>query len=116
MHTALIAFDSAQLNTILQKMMDAFGFKTITTQKMSDVWDFFKENQSGLILTDWVLDKQETLPLLSQLLPEQHVIFVSAEKTPQKVLFALQSGVSEYIMKPFDNDILQSKLSMIGLL
>lgn len=116
MHTALIAFDSAQLNTILQKMLDAFGFQTITVQTTEEISQFLKENKSGLILTDWTLEQKQTLPLFTELLPEQHVILVSAEKTPQKVLLALQSGVSEYIMKPFDNDILQSKLSMIGLL
>ena len=116
MHTALIAFDSDQLNTILQKMLDAFGFQTVTTQSIEELSLFFKENKSGLVLTDWTLEKKQTLPLFSELLPEQRVLFVSAEKTPEKVILALQSGICEYIMKPFDNDILQSKLSMIGLL
>jgi two-component system chemotaxis response regulator CheY len=33
-----------------------------------------------------------------------------------KIMEAMSSGANEYIMKPFDGDIIQSKFAQVGLL
>jgi two-component system chemotaxis response regulator CheY len=44
------------------------------------------------------------------------VVFCAAENDPVKIAEALDAGANEYIMKPFDGDIVASKFAMAGLL
>jgi len=44
------------------------------------------------------------------------VIFCSVENDLGKIRQALEDGADEYIMKPFDSDIVASKLAMAGVL
>jgi two-component system chemotaxis response regulator CheY len=44
------------------------------------------------------------------------VIFCSVENDLDRVREALAAGADEYIMKPFDGDIVASKLTMAGAL
>ena len=43
------------------------------------------------------------------------VLFCSVETAPAMIRQALDAGASEFIMKPFDGEILASKLALAGL-
>jgi len=47
---------------------------------------------------------------------EARVIFCSVENDLDRIREALDEGASEYIMKPFDGDIVASKLALAGVL
>jgi two-component system chemotaxis response regulator CheY len=44
------------------------------------------------------------------------VIFCSGETEIERIREALEAGADEYIMKPFDSEIIESKLTQVGLL
>ena len=44
------------------------------------------------------------------------VIFCTAERSVERITEALQNGANEYIMKPFDSDIIESKFQLAGLI
>ncbi|NDC56188.1 MAG: response regulator, partial [Alphaproteobacteria bacterium] len=73
------------------------------------------------ILLDWnmpVMTGIEFLPKLREL-PEGGtpcVIFCTTENDMSHIQQAIGAGANEYIMKPFDNDIIQGKLVQLGLL
>ena len=116
MQTAIIAFDSKQLSLILSKMMNNFGFETITVENTEQLRLIILKQEPALLLADWTLDEQSMLSFLSRLEKKPKTILISKESRPEKIVKALDVNIDEYIIKPFDNDILQSKLSMIGLL
>lgn len=116
MQTAVIAFDSKQLNTILTKMLACVGFETIIAENTEQLRLILQKQKPSLLLSDWTLASDDIATFLSKQENLPKVIFVSKENHPEKIAKALQIGVDEYIIKPFDNDILQSKLSMVGLL
>ena len=43
------------------------------------------------------------------------VVFCTVEADPARIAEALDSGASEYIMKPFDGDIITAKFAEVGL-
>ena len=43
------------------------------------------------------------------------VIFCTTENDMDHITEALSNGANEYIMKPFDTDIIEAKLSEVGL-
>ena len=116
MQTAIIAFDSKQLNLILTKMLGCFGFETIIAENTEQLRLALAKENPSVVLTDWSLSGDNVLNFLSKQEKLPKVIFISKENNPEKIADALNIGIDEYIIKPFDNDILQSKLSMVGLL
>ena len=116
MQTALIAFDSKQLSAIMEKMLDDLGFECLTAKTLEEVSEILSRENPSVLFLDWTLNNQSVSDFLSKLSEKPVVIFVSKEKDIKKIQKALDLGVNEYIMKPFDNDILQSKLSLAELL
>ncbi len=47
---------------------------------------------------------------------EPAVVFCSAENTAERIREALDAGADEYIMKPFDGEIVVAKFVEAGLL
>ena len=73
------------------------------------------------ILLDWNmpnLDGLGFLDLLRKMDGGQRpiVVFCTSENSLDKIACALKSGANEYIMKPFDSEIIQSKLQQVGLI
>ncbi|MBO5997060.1 MAG: response regulator [Alphaproteobacteria bacterium] len=116
MQTAVIAFDSNQLSIIMEKMLEDFGFKCFFAHTTKEIPEVVMDKRPLVLFTDWTLNEQDVIPVLPNLIPKPVLIFVSQEKDPKKIKEALDAGINEYIMKPFDNDILQSKLSLAGVL
>ena len=73
-----------------------------------------------LILLDWNMPVMSGLEFLTRLRKtprgdEPQVVFCTTENTRDKIITALEAGATEYIMKPFDQDIIRTKLEQIGM-
>jgi two-component system chemotaxis response regulator CheY len=73
------------------------------------------------ILLDWNMPVMSGIDFLRQLRQESGgkrpiVVFCTTENDADHITEALRAGADEYIMKPFDGDILQSKFSEVGLI
>ena len=44
------------------------------------------------------------------------MIFCTTENEMTKIIEAMQAGANEYVMKPFDDDIIKGKFEQLGLL
>jgi two-component system chemotaxis response regulator CheY len=44
------------------------------------------------------------------------VVFCTTENDMEHIKTAMQAGANEYIMKPFDSDIIESKFVQVGLI
>jgi two-component system chemotaxis response regulator CheY len=47
--------------------------------------------------------------------PPPKIIFCTAERDPRCIARAIEAGAHEYLIKPFDRDILAAKLEKLGL-
>ncbi len=73
------------------------------------------------ILLDWNMPVMDGLEFLTELrrLPgglRPKVVFCTTENNIAHIARAIQAGADEYIMKPFDRQIVQSKFEEIGLI
>jgi two-component system chemotaxis response regulator CheY len=75
----------------------------------------------GLILLDWNMPEMNGMQLLDTLeakvksAPRPRIIVVSTECEMEKIVEAMERGADEYIMKPFSKEILEEKLSILGI-
>ena len=73
------------------------------------------------VLLDWAMPVMDGVEFVRRLRQEPGgegpiVVFCSGENDPERIGFALDAGADEYIMKPFDGDIVEAKFSQAGLL
>ncbi len=74
-----------------------------------------------MILLDWNMPNMNGLEFLVELrsMPggdKSQVVFCTTENDMSHIQKAMQAGANEYIMKPFDSDIISTKLVQIGLI
>jgi two-component system, chemotaxis family, chemotaxis protein CheY len=72
------------------------------------------------ILLDWNMPVMNGIEFLKVLRKEKKgsdpiVVFCTTENDLKHITEAMQAGANEYIMKPFDREILESKFSEVGL-
>ena len=80
-----------------------------------------KRNIPDLVLLDINMPVMDGLSFLKQLRAQPNgkdpvVVFCTAERSIEKITEALDAGADEYVMKPFDSDIIASKFFQAGLL
>jgi two-component system chemotaxis response regulator CheY len=74
-----------------------------------------------VVLLDWnmpVMSGIEFLRALRQLQggTKPKVVFCTTENDMAHISEAIQAGADEYIMKPFDNEIIETKFQQVGIL
>ena len=72
-----------------------------------------KNSKFDLVLLDWDMPKMSGLKVLKTIRRRGHevpVIMVTGEADREHVVTAMQSGASDYVVKPFDMDIVREKV------
>ncbi len=72
----------------------------------------------GLVISDWNMEPMTGLQLLREVradakLKSTPFIMVTAESKVENIVMAKQAGVSNYIVKPFNAETLQSKIEKV---
>jgi two-component system chemotaxis response regulator CheY len=72
-----------------------------------------------LALLDWNMPVMNGLEMLKEMRAQGFdgvkVLMVTTEAENEFILGALEAGADEYLMKPFDDEALNEKLAMLGL-
>ncbi len=118
MKKALIIEKAAHIAAITKKMLIDLGFDGIVVDNEADVLRVCKEEKPELVVMCYSVCQDDSAIFIPKMKKICHpkIIFCSSNTEPEKIQEALDAGVDEYIMKPFDHDILQSKIAMVGLL
>jgi two-component system chemotaxis response regulator CheY len=121
MRSCLIVDDSKVIRTIAGRMVREFGFSTTEAENGEQALDLCVKELPDAVLLDWNMPVMSGIEFLRELrkLPDGSRPVVLLCTTKNDVAFisaALEAGSNEYVMKPFDNEILRSKFVMTGLL
>ncbi|MBC8159288.1 MAG: response regulator [Alphaproteobacteria bacterium] len=121
MKLCLIVDDSKVIRMVAKKILEELKFETDEAADGQQALDACKEKIPDAILLDWnmpVMDGLEFLRALRQLPGGDApvVVFCTTENDIQHIQEAIEAGANEYIMKPFDSEIIQAKFSQVGLL
>ena len=117
----LVVDDSRVVRKVARRILEDLGFDVAEAGDGAEALAWVRTAVPDVILLDWNMPVMNGLEFLRRLRREQggdapKVVFCSVENDLDRIREALASGADEYIMKPFDGDIVASKLALVGLL
>jgi len=118
---ALVIDDSRAMRSILTGILEEIGFDVVQAKDAEDALSLLDEKeQFGLALVDWNLPNMSGLDLVKNIrnmsdLEDLRLMMVTTETELARVREALIAGADEYIMKPFDKEMLLEKLTLLGI-
>jgi two-component system, chemotaxis family, chemotaxis protein CheY len=121
MKTCLIVDDSGIIRKVARRILESLEFKILEAENGEQAFETCQHELPDAILLDWNMPKMDGYDFLRALrrIPggeRPKVVFCTTENDVAHIARALQAGANEYIMKPFDKDIVEEKFQEIGLI
>lgn len=117
---ALIVDDSRFVRDYLRSLLEEKGVECAeAADGQAGMECLHNDGIFDVALIDWNMPVMGGLEMVHELRKEGYgdlkVMMVTTEADNDFILRALDAGADEYLMKPFDADALEEKLSMMGL-
>ena len=121
MKSCLIVDDSKVIRMVARKILQELEFETGEAADGQQAVDACKARMPDAILPDWNMPVMDGIEFLRELrsMPggdSPIVVFCTTENDFEHIQVAITAGADEYIMKPFDSEIIQAKFAQVGLL
>lgn len=121
MKSCLIVDDSRVVRMVAKKILQELGFETSEAEDGRKAMEACQRAMPDVILLDWNMPVMNGIEFLRELRASPggdapKVVFCTTENDLAHIMEAMGSGADEYIMKPFDAEIIESKFSQVGIL
>jgi two-component system chemotaxis response regulator CheY len=121
MKTCLVVDDSGVVRKIARRILEQLAFDVSEAGDGKEALARCSQAMPDAVLLDWNMPIMNGPEFLRELRGSAggttpKVIFCTTENDMDHITRAIQDGGDEYIMKPFDADILKSKLEEVGLI
>ena len=119
--TCLVVDDSRVVRKAARRMLEKNGFTVKEAADGAEALVACRAEMPRAVLLDWnmpVMDGMEFLKAARAEFGPDHpvVVLCTTESELSRILAALEAGAQEYVMKPFDEEILVDKFTQVGLL
>lgn len=120
--TCLIVDDSKIVRKVMSKIIQPLGYTTLEAENGQEALNSLTNGTViDLVMLDWNMPVMNGIECLKALrargdIHQPPVIFCTTENEFAKIQEAMMSGANEYVMKPFDEEIIRGKLEQLGLL
>ena len=121
MKTCLVVDDSSVIRKIASRILGEMNFRIIEAEDGAQALEACKQQMPDAVLLDWNMPVMDGFEFLTNLrrMPggdQPKVVFCTTENGIDHISRALHAGANEYIMKPFDKDIVAAKFQEVGLI
>ncbi|WP_138379766.1 response regulator [Luteithermobacter gelatinilyticus] len=121
MKSCLVVDDSKVIRKVARRILEELNFEVIEAVDGEDALAACKKAMPDVVLLDWNMPVMNGLDFLKTLRntaggDKPVVVFCTTENDMSHISAAISAGADEYIMKPFDREIIESKFSQVGLL
>jgi len=121
MKTCLVVDDSSVIRKVARRILEELSFEIDEAEDGEEALKKCMENMPDVVLLDWNMPVMNGLDFLKELRSAEggdapQVVFCTTENDVGQIARAMHAGANEYIMKPFDKDIVESKFQQAGLI
>lgn len=119
MKTCLVVDDSHVIRKVARRILEELDFQVSEAADGAEALGLCRSEMPSAILVDWRMPVMTGPEFVSRLRQEPggaepKVVFCSAEAEIARIREALELGADEYVIKPFDTEILVGKLIAAG--
>ena len=113
MKSCLIVDDSSVVRKVARRILEDMDFIVDEAEDGQEAFDKCRQEMPDYILLDWqmpIMSGIEFLKLVRAYIGGTHprIIFCVTEYDVGQIALAKKAGANEYMMKPFDREILES--------
>ncbi len=117
----LIVDDSVTVRKIIRRILEELGLICDEAEDGLKAAEACKKKMPDVILLDWNMPNMNGLEFLKLLRTMENgtkpkVIFCTTENSMDFIQNGMGAGADEYVMKPFDKTVIESKLTQLGIL
>jgi two-component system response regulator RegX3 len=114
-YDCLIVDDEKMLSENTREYFEMFGVKTAWVSDYEACLEFFRENETDLILLDINLGEASGFDLCKHLrkATDVPILFISARTSDDDMILALNIGGDDYIKKPYSLTVLLAKVNAV---
>jgi two-component system chemotaxis response regulator CheY len=120
----LIIDQSPMVRRVAARIIRDLGFTVDEARTANEALELCENHPTNVVMLDWKTPDMDGAAFIAGLrtiaqktgTPMPTVLFCTAERSVEQIIAALKAGANEYIMKPFDSDIIESKFALAGLL
>lgn len=121
MKSCLVVDDSKVIRKVARRILEELNFDIQEAVDGQDALDNCAKSMPDVVLLDWNMPVMDGLDFLKALRSSDGgdgpvVVFCTTENDMSHISAAISAGADEYIMKPFDREIIESKFLQVGLL
>jgi len=114
----LIAEDDRISRILLEKLLAQAGHRVVTTTNGAEAIEAFKENDVEMALLDWMMPKTDGIEVCKAIRELEagtgqraYVIMVTAKNQSEDIVMALEAGADDFVSKPYDSKVLESRIT-----
>ena len=113
----LVAEDEAIALKRSKYFLEKWGHRVITVQNGLEALEEFLSSKIDLVITDWMMPEMDGLELVRHIrsrtaTPFAYIILLTSREDKKDIVNALETGVDDYIIKPFDPAELQARVNV----
>ena len=121
MKSCLVVDDSKVVRMVARKILEELGFEIREAADGQIAIEQCLRAMPDAVLLDWNMPVMNGIEFLRELRKAEGgdapiVVFCTTENDISHIKTAMEAGANEYIMKPFDSEIIETKFTQVGLL
>jgi two-component system chemotaxis response regulator CheY len=119
--TCLVVDDSRVVRRAARRMLEAMGFAVDEAEDGAQALAACRAKLPDGVLLDWNMPVMDGITFLRRARAEfgaerPRIVLCTTEGEMSRIFEAIEAGAQEYIMKPFDAEILRGKFEQAGLI
>jgi two-component system, chemotaxis family, chemotaxis protein CheY len=119
---ALVVDDSRVVRIIIGNILREIGMEVLEAGNGLEALEQIERNPDiDLMLVDWNMPQMNGFDFIRAVRSKREydavrILMVTSESQSEQVTRALNAGANEYLMKPFNKDVLVAKLNLLDVI
>lgn len=120
MQHILIIDDAPIIRRYGRLIFESLGFRVSEAESQAEAVERASTDSPDYILIDWIMPGVSSLELIAKLRRAQmekrpYIIYLVTENDVAEITKAFKAGADDYLLKPFNRDIVEMKLHEISI-
>lgn len=121
MKTCLVIDDSRIIRKVARKILEGMQFSVEEAEHTAGALEMCRREMPEAVLLDSNIPGMSSVEFLRSLRREKDgekptIVLATLENNLSQIAEAVTAGADEYVLKPFDTDVLTGKFQAVGLL